>query len=261
MRVTGNDAAEVISTFDSRSWPGGLQMSRETGSATRRVQALATEIELVFGKSGAHLASPSQECLQSFAGLSSERQHHIETALQEYLDVIGDLNSAVVVPADVSREQEIKLLKRALWLRKLRLADSAILDVIDNRDIIEIYDDRGVQIYRSWSFFQYCSYSLVDLQVYDWDILFARPNWVAKELWQISEKAFAPGAKTTSMDHLPEYLICERLKKHNRAFLMKMKYTSPVTDDAGDTRAIIVVSRLQHVPETFVGHSESVSLL
>lgn len=148
-----------------------------------------------------------------------------------------------------SKQSEVASLKRALSRADLRLADDHFFDVIDEGDIIEVFSIEGVQLYRSWSSYQYCSYSALELKLYDWDELYMRPSWVAKTLWEMLPQVLMPGAKTLAYD-IPEYVMTERLHKQKRALLFKMKYVSPlVSISEGRTTAFVSTGALKVLKE------------
>lgn len=128
-----------------------------------------------------------------------------------------------------SKQSEIQSFKWALKKADLELADPNFYDCLEEGDIMEVFSEQGVQLYRSWSCYQYCSYSALELKLYDWDTLYQRPAWVAKTLWELMPKLFEPGAKTMAYD-IPEYVMTERLHKRNRRLLFRMKYASPLVN-------------------------------
>lgn len=65
----------------------------------------------------------------------------------------------------------------AFWLtlRKAGLrSDNELFTLLDAKDVIEIYTTEGLQIFRSFHFFQYCSYDLETLFSTPWYELFHR---------------------------------------------------------------------------------------
>ncbi|MBX3018458.1 MAG: hypothetical protein KF767_11245 [Bdellovibrionaceae bacterium] len=138
-----------------------------------------------------------------------------------------------------SRQAEIQSFKWALKKADLDLADPDFCDYFEEDDIIEVYSEQGVQLYRSWSCYRHCSYSVLELKLYDWDTLYQRPSWVAKTLWDMMPRLFEPGQKTIAYN-IPEYVMTERLQKHNRRLLFRMKYASPLLDKStGRTCAFV----------------------
>lgn len=58
-------------------------------------------------------------------------------------------------------------------------------DQIAENEIIEIYNNEGVQLYRSLNFFSICGYSLLDLCVNRWFELWERPTATIEQMNQV----------------------------------------------------------------------------
>src|ERR1700722_7850089 len=90
---------------------------------------------------------------------------NLNEGLGAYLQVIRGIEP------DFSVRTESKLLYRALDRWGLKPADSIsnnLEDYLEKEHLIEIYDQDGVQLYRNFAFFRYCSYSLLELALIDW---------------------------------------------------------------------------------------------
>lgn len=147
-----------------------------------------------------------------------EQSHFIEDALRAGLkatDEIGMLNFA---------------------LSKLNLlGDSSLLGEIREGDVIDIFNSEYVQIYRSYTYFALCNYSLVELSAYPWYELYERSTNLTKQLIEIADKVLSGQLSRVSFEHLPEYTLRERLTDEHAAFLVKEKFgirlVSPVTGE------------------------------
>lgn len=225
------------------------QESPDSGLVSR-LNDLISEHAQILRKINLVVRDPSKETLLDFDLLPRERKLLILANLRFQNDVILEA-SAGLSPADIAsngqftREKELPYLMTALRKAGLRLGDCSILDQIKDDDIIEVLDSRGVQIYRSWSCYKYCAYSLAELLVYDWDTLYVRPSWVAKKLHEMAPLLYQPGAATMPY-MLPEYTITERLLKNDRVLLFEMKHASPlVCVDSRRTIALISTGRMK----------------
>ncbi len=165
-----------------------------------------------------------------FSRLPQDRQVAILDELLATWQIVSDLTMPTP-NRGFSRKQEIDSLKRFLRRSGYRLANEDALDLIKDGDVFEIYNAERIQVFRSWSCFRVCSYSLVDLLVYDWNTLYDRPSWVAHELMSCVPKILAPDAPVYVYD-LPEYLITERFEGHNNAFMFKMGFAAAIVDEA-----------------------------
>ena len=169
--------------------------------------------------------------------------------LQSPSNPATDISSQSV--REFSRAREIACLRRLLEKRNLSLSLDKFPELIQEGDIFEVYDTRGQQIYRSWSFFRHCSYNAVDLVVYDWHELFVRPKWIERHLRGLLPFFFRPHAGILKYD-VPEHLIYERYGDPSRVSLLKMKYASTLVDTSTrEPRAFITTSRIRELGTEF----------
>jgi len=151
------------------------------------------------------------------------------------------------------RDFEFKCFDKALRKFKLKLKDNDIFSKIDADDIIEIYTHEGIQIYRSWSCFKFCRYSVEDLLVNNWQTLYSRPTYVVNYLMNLAPQIFQPDCETVPYD-LHEYLIVEKFISEKRALLFQMKYASPLQNiETGQTVAFVSTGAMRFAPESVIG--------
>lgn len=104
------------------------------------------------------------------------------------LQILNDLKNwkAILATGNVSFDNvdELHLASKALNHFNFRLKKHDWQSVCHDK-IIEIYNTQGIQIYRSLNFFNTCGYSLLDLCVNEWYILWERPKAVINRLHTI----------------------------------------------------------------------------
>ncbi|MGE0633992.1 MAG: hypothetical protein AB7O96_16375 [Pseudobdellovibrionaceae bacterium] len=76
---------------------------------------------------------------------------------------------------------EVKFLRRALDFYGLRMS-SEFWASLDKDSLIELYGENMIQLYRSLNFFKYSGYSLLDLSVHEWYVLWERPKRVIDDM-------------------------------------------------------------------------------
>lgn len=74
---------------------------------------------------------------------------------------------------------------------------SDLFSMIDKDDCVEIYTTEGVQLYRNFHFFKYCSYSLEELMTYPFFELYSRPEWLQSEMLKAVELCFQTPEQVT----------------------------------------------------------------
>ncbi len=113
------------------------------------------------------------------------------------------------------------------------------MDYIEEGDIIEIYTSKFIQVYRNLEFFRYCGYTLVDLLIKEWYMLYERPKSVTDVLYQISSNTLENGLGTVPYN-VKEHILRERYLGLNKAFKIRMKYLCPLVDqNTGVTQGLV----------------------
>ncbi len=169
-----------------------------------------------------------EQVLENFSKLPMERQKMLVRVLKDLCELLQESISEPIFPEKVSIEKEISYLSHFLKKLNLKISSADFLDQLENGELIEIYDLEGIQLYRSWSAFQFCSYSIDQLMTYDWNTLFERPSHVVSYLYSVLPEIFSSG-KTVHYS-IEEYLIKERFAQNSKTFLYKMKKASAIVD-------------------------------
>lgn len=131
----------------------------------------------------------SQKSLEIFKSLDVSRQNAIRTYVE---------NSLSVIEASTTWEPEIgdgapsnrATIEQALRMYNLELRDD-LWSVVEKDDIIEIYSENHIQIFRTFNFFKITGYSLLDLLTIEWFLLWKRPSSVITQLTVLAERAFS----------------------------------------------------------------------
>jgi|GEM_PF-5692135 len=145
---------------------------------------------------------------------------------------------------------EIHQLKNMLHSLNWRMTDPDFLDSFAVGEIIEVYDGNAVQIYRSWNFFQYCSYSLIDILSQDWGQLYERPRDVVQKLWDIFPKLFSKELSTIKYQNfgIATYLLIEKQIESEMGFYFTMNLASPIQDEFGNICAFVSTGSVTPIP-------------
>jgi hypothetical protein len=77
---------------------------------------------------------------------------------------------------EIENLSETQIARQVMKYTNLRVSDS-FWNQVDSDDVIEIYRDDGVQIFRSFNMFKTTGYSLLDLDLYAWDELWERSSY------------------------------------------------------------------------------------
>lgn len=134
--------------------------------------------------------------------------------------------------------------KRLLWLalKLLKFIPSSdLMTLIEDDDLIEVFVANR-QIYRSFNYYDFCSYSFDELESTPWELLFHREdsnihNQMLKEAEQV--------IKTQKMvvSATPEHVVSEISSPFRNKVSYKLKYIIPIKD-AESTRTDCFVTVL-----------------
>lgn len=121
-------------------------------------------------------------------------------------------------------------------LSKLNLlGEAGLTDEIVNGDVVEIFNADFIQVYRSFSYFALCHYSLVELSAYPFYELYERASSVTKPLFDTAANIFNGSATRVSFRHIPEYTVRELMTEERRTYLISEKIgvrlVSPLTGE------------------------------
>lgn len=195
------------------------------GSQFEKLANESTEIlNKVLGRAESNrLPACDFDVIAAFTELKRDRQIQILNDLRSF----RDLASAIVrAPGASNARFEKDFFLRFLASAGLRAPSDDFLDRIQDGDLIEIYDINCTQIYRSWSLFNVCSYTLPELLVYSFDVLYERPSWILGRLMELVPQALSPALPIIDFQAagVGEYTLRERLRGHSYTNAFRMKY-------------------------------------
>jgi hypothetical protein len=113
----------------------------------------------------------SENSLKKLNEISVEKKEQINTYFENWISWI-DPRDTKPLPIE---EIEKSCLRKALAHFGLK-ASNDFLDTIENNQVVELYGADMVQLYRSLNFFRITGYSLLDMTVFEWYVLWNRPS-------------------------------------------------------------------------------------
>lgn len=106
------------------------------------------------------------------------------------------------------------------WSMLLPLQLTPLSDVfshIQKGDIIEIYNEHSIQVYRSFTFFKLVSYTLEELFTYEWWELYRRPQAINDRMFALGGQLFTADKHETIVEgvssHVVEEIFSDRRKQ------------------------------------------------
>lgn len=158
----------------------------------------------------------------------------------------AEVAEASVTTLEITAQRQKDLARRALDHYGLRV-DESFWATVDKDDLIEIYGTNMVQLYRSFNFFKYCGFSLLEVSVFEWYNLWERPTIVYREMMRMAEEAMNKGVKLASYK-VPRHILREKISGHpvedekRMACLVDFKFIASVYRDGEDLPAGAIVS-------------------
>lgn len=141
--------------------------------------------------------------------------------------------------------------------KKLKLATpgdvtSRIFSSLEPGDLIEIFNSDGVQLYRSFSYFAFVQYSLVELSRHSFEELWDTESWVMREFNDVRRRIFSGKERGVVAPINRPYKQAERLTEQNAEYVFQRKLFSPVHSlKTGEVVAMIMVTRQGAVKRLF----------
>lgn len=187
--------------------------------------------------------------LQKLLSFSEEQQRQLLSQLQLWSSVI----TSVEFGGDFDFSAEIAMVEKAVQKLRFQLRNHSWTDTDENQ-IIEVYNLEGIQLYRSLSFFKTCGYSLLDLCVHEWFILWERPQKVLQEM-NLALQSRLTGHTKDPSPGIPPHLVMETYNDGftqpflPRAIFVNFTKWYPLYSESGDMTGFILTSTAKVVSE------------
>lgn len=141
----------------------------------------------------------------------------IQLAEEKKSSILKDFNTFLAMEELSSPNFNEKQLLMSFLEETNQYVDEEFWKKYTEDTVVEIYSNEMVQTFRSFNFFKYTGYSLLDLSTFDWQILFERPKWVVNQMQSYVVKALQGIEGSLSVD-IPEHIL-------------KQNYSSGLTDE------------------------------
>lgn len=138
-------------------------------SVNRRLIEAATRFSALLNRIGYPAQAYSGSALQKMAVTPTAQKELIASNLESWSEWIEPLDPSK------SYDNEIAILLRALDKHGFEV-DEEFFKQIEKDQIIEIYDEDMIQLYRSFNFYKITGYSILDISLYEWYVLWDRPR-------------------------------------------------------------------------------------
>lgn len=159
-------------------------LKRFLGSRLNRsMQAFAERLS----QHGFEVSIFSNKAIVAWSRMSEEQSDTLADQFQLWSNWIQ--MSEVEIERTPIKEKEIVFAQRALRHFGLSAGES-FWKKYQEGQVIEIYGPEMIQLYRSMNFFKLCGYSLLDISVFQWYVLWTRPTIVIDQMLKSVEAVF-----------------------------------------------------------------------
>jgi hypothetical protein len=178
------------------------ELSRSHTLIINKIVAIAKNLEC----RGINTQATSLDSLEKFKKL--EDTESLAKIYQNF-EIIEEVLSSTPLPQsgfenEEPYENEIKRAKKALSILGMRVEDEC-WTCLESNDVIEIYGTDMIQKYRSFNFYKNSGYSLLDLILNEWYVLWQRPTSILNTLMASAQEILNGNRsiiKTASNNHL-----------------------------------------------------------
>ncbi len=196
------------------------------GNSSSRFIELAYELVALAEKAGCSIVPFYQSHIPYFNSQTDEKKRSILEAPQVFIDICH---------LTLTNGKKLDDTKALTWygLKHLNLRfTSDLLERISDGDILEVYTNDNIQIFRNFKFFELTSYSIEDIFCRPWTDLFIRHDIdkAAKTLEVMKKMSTREIVNTISLEFIGAHKIEEALSPFRYQYDYTIKYLSPVYD-------------------------------
>lgn len=188
--------------------------------AQSKIQAAIARFEDVIRRFlGLTLPAAPARAWAKYASLPKEVQEAIVAGINAQADFAEGAMMQGIDAVDEAAMLDYACQKLSL----LTAADASTK--IQKGDIVEIFDSSHIQVYRSYSCFALCNYSLLELVSYPWYELYDRSTAVTAAILEHSQKIFSGQMSYLPLKGLvPEHTLRELLTEEQGLFKIDEKF-------------------------------------
>lgn len=205
---------------------------------------ICTEIDLFIGLLNKHAYRAkgySLASIQHFDSLEKMQQENILKQFRKYSELCFELSLNGVSFHDNKKLTNMVLKKIGM------VGPKNFCETLESEDIVEIYNTDGVQIFRSFSFYDYCSYNLLDLISYPWYELLERHTSITESIADHIKIVLASDCNNAITSNVPLHSIRELFSEEQNVFTSRFNFFAPLFVGAGSKTGFICSGRLQNI--------------
>lgn len=164
--------------------------------------------------------------LGKFSALPFEQASRIAAATSDYILTLSTIKN---------QNEHLRYNLNTVWLTLRRTGmrpDGRLFQILDQNDIVEVYTLEGVQVFRSFHFFQYSSYDLETIFCTPWYELYERSAEFDAAYMELFGRVVTGQVKESCFMEVPAHSVVERAAAKRRSTL-EPRIVGPLTDSSG----------------------------
>jgi hypothetical protein len=214
-------------------------------SNRERVAALLYLVQEFSSATGIKFGATRPETMDRLLAMDIDKLDKIISNFSNYKKLI---QSSLETDPDCLKDESL-LLNQIGQFMNLRVT-SDLLGKIQHDDIVEIYNQDFVQVYRGLTFMHICNYTLVDLLTYEFYELYERSVSVNEHLFAAAKIVTERGtSEGVSLKHVPAHLTRERFSEERGVFQITFRHFFPIYLESHDFFGYLVVLRARPYAE------------
>lgn len=209
--------------------PRGLPVAEsESVRLAREFRRLLLWLTEMGAREGLALKPFASEELPLFLALPCESQDRLVSSLSAYCEVMQET---------LAEEGNIVRNQNTLWRMLGRLGWRSSSDLYQNlKDdyVLEIYDANGFQLYRSFNFFQLCTYTLEQIFTVPWFELYERDDAMSQANLLIAKNVLEVPELGTRAMGMGDHDVFEKKRPFRRRTRIRPRVISPLYGRRGE---------------------------
>lgn len=216
-----------------------------------KFRELALEYQEYAARADIQLRPFRSEDLPLFTKLSDEAKAKVVRALGTCVKICRDT---------VAAGNQVGDSPALIWgaLKELGLRPpSDLFGYITQNAVVEVHSSEGIQVFRNFNFYRYCSYSIEELYCGSWSYLYDRDETAATSIMDFVKGVFSGELRTTVPLSVPPHHVRERYSEGQHEVILQMQWGAPLFHDGTSApAATIIIERIDFVSSSRVSRDE-----
>jgi hypothetical protein len=214
-----------------------IQLDHSSSTSSPILNSESAELIAAMETLAGHGFKAGTQSFQIFADLPEPRRQSILAKLRQDIAFYEGASQA-----GVRKCKSVDLLRHFLSKANWSVSED-VLSRLSDQDVIEVYSPTFTQLFRNMRFLEICSYPILDIYMYEWPELYARPQAITEALIQeFFRMLSAPPGVDLFEAQVPDHFLEEVFSEERRIFEIQQKLNSPVRSrETGEVVAVLGV--------------------